>query len=96
MMILPRHVLGGPGYQAPSDTLNIACVGVGGKGSSDIVSVSTENVAALVDVDLTKYRPIPRFGQASTGTSGDVQKGQPVPGFPHDAGKGKIHRCRDR
>ncbi len=54
MMILPRHVLGGPGYKAPSDTLNIACVGVGGKGSSDIRSISTENVVALVDVDLTQ------------------------------------------
>ena len=36
LMIVPRHVLGGKGYQAPSDTLNIGCVGVGGKGSSDI------------------------------------------------------------
>jgi hypothetical protein len=25
-MIVPRHVLGGPGFQAPSDTLNIAIV----------------------------------------------------------------------
>lgn len=54
MMIIPRHVLGGPGYKAPSDTLNIACVGVGGKGTSDIRSVSTENVVALVDVDETR------------------------------------------
>ena len=31
-LIVPRHVLGGPGYQAPSDTLNIAGVGVAGMG----------------------------------------------------------------
>jgi len=49
--IVPRHVLGGPGYTAPSDRLNIACVGVGGKGRSDIDAVSTEVIAALCDVD---------------------------------------------
>jgi predicted dehydrogenase len=53
-MIIPRHVLGGVGYSAPSDTLNIGCVGVGGKGSSDIRSVSTENIIALCDVDDTQ------------------------------------------
>ncbi|MFW6139841.1 MAG: Gfo/Idh/MocA family protein [Acidobacteriota bacterium] len=50
-MIIPRHVLGGSGYKAPSDTLNIGCIGVGGKGSSDIRSVSSENIVALCDVD---------------------------------------------
>ncbi len=49
--IVPRRVLGGPGYQAPSDTLNIACVGVGGKGYSDSRAMSSENVIALCDVD---------------------------------------------
>jgi predicted dehydrogenase len=54
MMIVPRHVLGGRGFQAPSDTLNIGCVGVGGKGSSDIWGVSTENIIALSDPDDTQ------------------------------------------
>jgi len=52
-MIVPRNVLGGPGYVPPSDKLNIGCVGVGGKGRSDIESVSSENVIALCDVDDT-------------------------------------------
>ena len=30
-MILPRHVLGGRGFVAPSDKLNIAAIGAGGK-----------------------------------------------------------------
>ncbi len=30
--IVPRHVLGGPGYVAPSDMLNVALVGAGGRG----------------------------------------------------------------
>ncbi len=53
MMVVPRHVLGGKGYKAPSDTLNIAGVGVWGKGSSDIMSCSGENIVALCDVDDT-------------------------------------------
>ena len=31
-LVVPRHVLGGPGQAAPSDTLRIAGVGVGGMG----------------------------------------------------------------
>ncbi len=54
LMVIPRHVLGGPGQTAPSDLLNIGCVGVGGKGSSDIRSLSTENIVALCDVDDTQ------------------------------------------
>lgn len=50
-MIVPRHVLGGPGFRAPSDTVNLACVGVGGKGTTDILSVMSENIVALCDVD---------------------------------------------
>jgi predicted dehydrogenase len=49
--IVPRHVLGGPGYKAPSDKLNIGCVGIGGKGHSDSREMQGENVIALCDVD---------------------------------------------
>jgi predicted dehydrogenase len=52
--IVPRNVLGGPGFTAPSDKLNIACIGVTGKGFSDILSIASENVVALCDVDDTK------------------------------------------
>jgi predicted dehydrogenase len=51
LSIVPRYVLGGPGYIAPSDKLNIACIGTGGKGVSDIQLVSHENIVALCDVD---------------------------------------------
>ncbi|MCA9731979.1 MAG: Gfo/Idh/MocA family oxidoreductase [Deferribacteres bacterium] len=54
--IVPRHVLGGPGYVAPSDKLNIAAIGAGGKGRSDIAEVSTENIVALCDVDDVKMQ----------------------------------------
>jgi predicted dehydrogenase len=48
--VLPRHVLG-MGQRAPSDTLNIACIGVGGMGFQDVQGVSDENIYALCDVD---------------------------------------------
>ena len=50
LMIVPRHVLG-RGQEAPSDKLNIAAVGAGGKGRSDIEGVASENIVALCDID---------------------------------------------
>ena len=53
-MIVPRHVLGGKGYVAPSDKLNIAAIGAGGKGESDLSEFSKSphvNIVALCDVD---------------------------------------------
>ncbi len=50
--IVPRFVLGGPGFTPPSEKLNIACIGVGGMGKSDLRAVSKENnIVALCDVD---------------------------------------------
>lgn len=46
-MILPRHVLGGRGYQAPSDTLNVAIVGAGGMGMSNAEALGSENIVAV-------------------------------------------------
>jgi predicted dehydrogenase len=53
IMIVPRHVLG-RGFVAPSDKLNIAGIGAGGKGEDDLRNFSQSpkvNVVALVDVD---------------------------------------------
>ncbi len=55
-MIVPRHILGGRGYTAPSDQLNIAAIGAGGKGRTDIRNASVggrERIVALCDVDFT-------------------------------------------
>jgi predicted dehydrogenase len=49
--IVPRHVLGGPGRTPPSEKLNIAAIGAGGKGRGDIGAVRSENIVALCDVD---------------------------------------------
>ena len=50
-MIVPRHVLGGPGYQAPSDQLNLAIIGVGGQGTENAQEFGTEQISAICDVD---------------------------------------------
>jgi predicted dehydrogenase len=53
-IILPRHVLGGKGFIAPSDRLLIASVGVGGRGESVIGNLFKSNkadIAFLCDVD---------------------------------------------
>ncbi|MDZ7877032.1 MAG: Gfo/Idh/MocA family oxidoreductase [Saprospiraceae bacterium] len=56
--IVPRHVLG-KGYVAPSDKLNVAAIGAGGKGTSDILNASNSginNVVALCDVDKARCK----------------------------------------
>jgi predicted dehydrogenase len=49
--VVPRHVLGGPGQTPPSEKLNIAGIGVGGQGGSDLNALSSQNIVALCDVD---------------------------------------------
>jgi predicted dehydrogenase len=55
LMIVPRHVLGGPRYQAPSDKVNIATVGYRwGQGTSNtraLLTLPNVNIVALCDVD---------------------------------------------
>src|SRR5882724_5052029 len=52
--IIPRFALGGKGFIAPSDTLYIAGIGVGGKGTSDLTGFAKNQkakIAFLCDVD---------------------------------------------
>ncbi len=60
--VVPRHVLGGPDNAAPSDTLNIGAIGVGGHGAFLLDEIFTQsrglppalggaNFVALCDVD---------------------------------------------
>jgi hypothetical protein len=52
LTILPGSVISGLGHRAPSDKLNIAAVGIGGMGNSNLRPVApTENIVALCDVD---------------------------------------------
>jgi len=58
--VIPNHAMGSVlGYKAPSDKLNIAVVGIGSMGNSNIRAVkSTENIVALCDVDWKFAAPV--------------------------------------
>src|SRR5512138_3635925 len=50
--IVPRHVLGGPRFVAPSDKVNVALIGAGGQGLTNLRSLFQEpdcQVIALAD-----------------------------------------------
>jgi predicted dehydrogenase len=49
---VPKHVLGAAGQPSANNKLNIAGIGVGGRGAADIDGVSSENIAFLCDADL--------------------------------------------
>src|SRR5512145_1109802 len=55
LLIVPRHVLGGTGYQAPSDRVNIATIGyrhgMGTSNTNALLKVPNVNMVALCDVD---------------------------------------------
>jgi predicted dehydrogenase len=42
--IIPRYVMGGVGYTAPSDMINVAGIGVGSQGGGDIQQICTPDV----------------------------------------------------
>ena len=52
--IVPRHVIGGNGFTAPSDKIYVAGIGAGGKGQGDIAAFAKSGkaeIAYLCDVD---------------------------------------------
>jgi predicted dehydrogenase len=58
--LVPRHVLG-KGFVAPSDKLNIAGIGAGGKGTSDILNAynnGKNNIVAIADVDFSMIKRV--------------------------------------
>ncbi len=62
--IVPSFTVSGLGHRAPSDKLNIAGVGIGGKGHPNLVAMKSENIVALCDVDWkyaeTSFKEFPR------------------------------------
>ena len=50
-MVVPGRVLGLDGATPPSEKLNIAGIGIGGQGNSDLNQMKSENIVALCDVD---------------------------------------------
>jgi len=90
--IVPRHVLGGTGYQAPSDTLNIAGVGIGGMGRSNMLALASQNIVALCDVDWgyvdKKYAELPTQLEAARKQLAEL-KANPNAPPPQGQGQGR-------
>ena len=58
--VVPRHVLGGPGYVAPSDKINLGYIGLGTQGLREIRGLLTDpdiHIVAVCDpnTDSTDY-----------------------------------------
>ena len=52
LTIVPSSVVSGLGHTPPSDKLNVAGIGVGGMGNTNLRNImKTENVVAVCDVD---------------------------------------------
>ena len=68
--IVPRHVLGRAGRIPPSETIQVAGIGIGGVGSGQITSISRQagtRIASLCDVDdVYAKRTYDRFPKAKT------------------------------
>jgi predicted dehydrogenase len=87
--IVPRHVLGGTGYTAPSDMVNIAGIGLGNQGGSDIQNIATPDVAIQRSMGfanmlsqpyagITPQRRMPGGGQGRPAAGGVANADSPV------------------
>ncbi|MBP1605899.1 MAG: putative dehydrogenase [Acidobacteria bacterium] len=50
LMIVPRHVLGGPHFVAPSDKVNVALIGAGGQGMQNARALLQEDDCQIIAV----------------------------------------------
>ena len=46
--LVPRHVLGGPGFVAPSDKVNVALIGAGGQGRTNVRALFQEKDCQVI------------------------------------------------
>lgn len=73
--IIPRHVLGGTGFVAPSDKVNVAVVGVGGRGKQNAAELlKLEDVQITAIADPAVHWDLARFYYKSEAGRGPVKK----------------------
>jgi predicted dehydrogenase len=58
LTVVPSVAVSGLGHIAPSDKLNIAGIGIGGKGKVNLENMVGQNIVALCDCDLDYARPV--------------------------------------
>lgn len=74
-MIVPRHVLGGANYVAPSDKVNIAVVGVGGRGKENVAELlKLDDVQVTAIADPAEFWDLSRFYYRTTAGRGPVKE----------------------
>src|SRR6185369_10913554 len=62
LTVVPRHVLGGPRFVAPSEKVNIAIVGCGGQGQVNVRNLFTQDDAQIIAVaDPIEYQDLHAF-----------------------------------
>jgi len=75
MMIVPRHVLGGRGFTAPSDKVNLGIVGAGGKGKRNTEAfLQFEDVQVSAIADPAYYWNLVDFYYRSEAGRGPVME----------------------
>lgn len=86
--IVPRHVLGGPGFVPPSEKVNVAIIGTGGMGMRNAQALLNEpeaRIAAVCDVaertDLTAYWYRCHAGRLPTKALIEKHYAETVPGY---------------
>ena len=73
--IIPRHVLGGPGFISPSDKVNIGIVGVGGRGKRNVQALlELEDVQVTCIADPATYWDLASFYYQTTAGRGPVKQ----------------------
>ena len=56
--VIPSYAVSGLGHIPPSDKLNIAGIGIGGKGKVNLNNMVGQNIVALCDVDWDYAKPV--------------------------------------
>jgi len=56
--VVPGYTISGLGHIPPSDKLNIAAIGIGGKGEVNLRNMVGQNIVALCDVDYDYAEPV--------------------------------------
>src|SRR5690606_41180791 len=74
-MIVPRHVVGGGGFVAPSDRVNVGIIGAGGRGRQNVANLlKLEDVQITSIADPANYWDLVRFYYRSEAGRGPVKQ----------------------
>ena len=86
--LVPRHVLGGPRFVAPSEKVNIAIIGAGGQGRTNVRALFNEPAAQIIAVcdpneqdDYTPYYYRGMAGRKPVKDEVEKHYGQQTPNF---------------